>query len=82
MDKDKIYEKLKEILVSEFKLEPDSIGAEKQLDEDLGLDSLDTIDLLLYFGDFIERKIDPVMFKDAHTIQNVVDLLHTLWKSA
>ena len=82
MGKDIIFEKVKELLISEFKVEPESIGLEKCLDEDLELDSLDMVDLVISLKEYIGEKIDPSLFKEARTVQNVVDLLQPLWKAA
>ena len=46
MRKDVVFATIKDLLISEFKLEPDSINLEKQIDEDLQLDSLDIVDLV------------------------------------
>ena len=82
MGKDVIFEKVKELLISEFKVEPESIRLEKCLDEDLDLDSLDMVDLVISLKDCIGEKIDPSLFKKARTVQDVVDLLLPLWKAA
>lgn len=82
MDKTVVYEKIKELLISEFKLEAGSISPEKLLDEDLQLDSLDMVDLILGLSDYIGEKIDPSLFKDAHLVQDLVDSAAPLWKSA
>ena len=73
MDKNVIYEKLKEIMISEFKLTADSISPEKHLYNDLQLDSLDIVDLILRLNDYIGEKIDITVFKDARTVQDLVD---------
>ena len=80
MNKDAIYEKIKEIMASEFKLDADSIGLEKHLSNDLQLDSLDIVDLILRLSDCIGEKIDPTLFKDARTVQDLVDSVTPLWK--
>ena len=80
MDKDAVFEKLKEILTTDFKLEPDSIKLGSSLEEDLELDSLDVVDILISLEDYIEKKIDPTLFKNAKTVQDMVDLLLPLWK--
>ena len=80
LNKDAVFATLKEILVSEFELEPDSISPEKRLDEDLKLDSLDAIDLLMGLNDHIGEKVDPALFKNARTLQDVVELVYPLWK--
>ena len=82
MDKKSIFEKVKQLLISEFKVASESIGPEKRLDEDLDLDSLDMVDLVVALKDHIDEKVDPSLFKDVRTVQNVVDLLQPIWKAA
>jgi len=81
LNKDAIYEKIKELMVSEFKLDADSISLEKHLSNDLQLDSLDIVDLLLRLSDYIGKKIDPAPFKDVRTVQDLVDSVIPLWKA-
>ena len=82
MDKDVIFDKVKELLISEFKIESQLIDIEKRLDEDLALDSLDMVDLVICLKDYIDEKADPSLFKNACTVQDVVDLLQPVWKAA
>jgi len=80
LDKAAIYEKLKELMISEFGFDADLISPEKQLYDDLQLDSLDMVDLILSLNDYIGKKIDPSLFKDACTVQDLVDSVAPLWK--
>ena len=80
MDNDVIFLKIKEILISEFQLDADSISPEKQLDEDLDLDSLDMVDIILALSDYLHVKIDPALFKDACIVQDLADSVRPLWK--
>ena len=80
MDKDAIYEKLKELLISELGLSADSISPEKRVYDDLKLDSLDMVDLILLLNDYTNEKNDPSLFKDAHTVQDLVDSVAPYWK--
>ncbi|GHV95867.1 acyl carrier protein [Spirochaetia bacterium] len=81
MSKDNIFLKLKEVLLSEFELESDAISPGKRLYDDLELDSLDAVDLVIALKEHIQGKIDPALFKNARTVQDVVDILHPLWKT-
>jgi len=76
-----VYEKLKELMISEFKLEADSIAPEKLLNDDLQLDSLDMVDLILSLSDYVGEKVDPSLFKNARIVQDLVDSVCPLWKS-
>ena len=80
MDRDAILTKLKEVLLSEFKLDPDSISFEKRLEDDLELDSLDAVDLLLALTDYVKEELNPTMLKDVKTIEDLVDLLVPIWR--
>ena len=80
MNKDAIYEKLKELMISEFKVSADSISLEKSLHDDLQLDSLDMVDLILALSDYTGERIDPTLFKEAGTVQDLVDSISPLWR--
>ncbi|MDR0494545.1 MAG: phosphopantetheine-binding protein [Treponema sp.] len=80
MDKKVIFLKVKELLVSEFDIDTDSISLDKKLDEDFDLDSLDMVDLVLALSDSLNAKIDPSLFKNAYTVQDLVDAVQPLWK--
>jgi acyl carrier protein len=82
LSKEIIFKKVKELLISEFKVDAESIELEKRLDEDLELDSLDMVDLIIILKDYIGEKVDPALFKDVRTVQDVVDLLQPLWKAS
>jgi acyl carrier protein len=80
LDKDAIFMKIKELLVSELKLDADSIRLEMRLSDDLKLDSLDMVDLILGIEDYIGKRIDSSIFKKAYTLQDVVDYVQPLWQ--
>jgi acyl carrier protein len=80
LDKDAIFLKIKELLVSEFELEADTISPEKQLHDDLQLDSIDMVDLIIHLEGMLTKKIDPNLFRNACTVQDLVDLVCPFWK--
>ena len=57
MDKSEIRNKIKQVLIKNFELDEDKIQDDKLLFTDLGLDSLDLVDLIV--GLQREFKIDP-----------------------
>jgi len=81
LGKEHIFEKVKELLISEFKIKPESVSLEKDLEEDLEMDSLDAVDLVVSLKDYIGEKVDPSLFKEARTVQDVVDLLQPIWRT-
>jgi len=80
LDNDIVFLKLKELIGSVFELDADSITPNKRLDEDLDLDSLDMVDLILSLNDYTDEKIDPSLFKDAKTVQDLVELVRPFLK--
>jgi acyl carrier protein len=78
MNKDELFAKIREILVSEFELTPDLITPQARLYEDLDLDSIDAVDMIVKMKEYITGKIDPELFKGVRTVQDVVDMLHPL----
>jgi len=80
MNKSIIFEALKKLLISNFEIDAASISPEKRLDDDLGLDSLDMVDIILYLKDYVSEKVDPGLFKNAHTVQDIINLIEPYWK--
>ncbi len=78
MTKNDIFEKMKEILVDTFEIDPARIKPESLLLNDLDLDSIDAVDLIVKLQQFTNRKIDPETFKQVRTIQDVVDAIHAM----
>ena len=78
MTKEDILNKMRDILADEFKIDRDTIVPEAKIYNDLELDSIDAVDLLVKMKAFIPGKIEPDLFKKAVTVQDVVDLLHSL----
>jgi acyl carrier protein len=78
MTKDDLFLKIREILASEFEIDPEKVDSESKLYDDLDLDSIDAVDLIVRMKDYVPGKIDPVLFKNARTIQDLVEVLHPL----
>jgi len=81
MTKENIFEKIKEILASDFEIDEAAIRPEARLYEELDLDSIDAVDLLVKMKEHIPGKVDPALFKNARTVQDVVELLYPLLES-
>jgi acyl carrier protein len=78
MSKDELFTKIKEILVSDFEIEEDNIAPQAKLYEDLDLDSIDSVDMIVKMKEYVTGKIDPELFKNVRTVQDVVEILHPL----
>lgn len=78
MDKNQIFEKIKSALINEFEMDPAKIVPEARLYEDLNFDSIDAVDLIVKFKSMLPHNVDPEVFKNMRTLQDVVDALHEL----
>ncbi len=78
MDKNQIFEKIKTALVNEFKMDPAKVVPEARLYEDLNFDSIDAVDLIVKFKSMLPHNVDPEVFKNMRTLQDVVDALYEL----
>jgi len=78
MDKQQIYDKIHDALIEDFELSPEKVVPEARLYEDLNLDSIDAVDLIVKLKSFIPRNIDPEVFKNMRTLQDVVDGIYDL----
>jgi acyl carrier protein len=80
LDKDAIFAKLRDHLITEFNIDAGIITPEKRWEDDLDLDSLDAIDLLISLKDSLNAEADPRLFKDTVTLKDIVDSLAPIWK--
>ena len=81
MGKDVIFFSLRDTLAAEFKLDPSSVCPTAHIFDDLQLDSLDLIELITSMKYYTDGEIDPSVYKDSKTVQDLVDLLQPLWKA-
>ena len=78
LSKEQILTHTKRILVELFEVDPALLVPDASLYDDLDIDSIDTIDLLIELKKVIPREIDPQVFKNAKTIDDVVSIIHAM----
>jgi acyl carrier protein len=76
--KDAILARVVEILSETFELDAAKIRLESDLYAELGIDSIDAIDLLLKLQGMTEKRIQPAAFKQTRTVRDVVDTVYAL----
>ena len=81
MTREKIIELINQIFVEQFELEPDQLQPDKRIFEDLGLDSLDIVDLITG----LQRKFSIPLrgneqVRQVRTLKDVYDLFEKLVK--
>lgn len=77
--KDRIYAILKDILVEQFEVEPESIKMDSRLYEDFDIDSIDAVDMIVQLKPHLgSRNVSPEDFKQVRTVGDVVEVVAKL----
>lgn len=72
-----VLEKIKTILSEQFDVEEDTITAETTLQDDLGADSLDVVDLLMSIEDEFEVEIPDEEVENIKTVGSLVEYIES-----
>ena len=67
--------KVNELFVKGFEISPEKLTPTASLYEDLGLDSLDAVDMLVHLEEAFKIKVDGERLMEVRTMQNVYDLV-------
>lgn len=78
MNKDEAYKKTVGLLNELFDVPTENINLSTKLYEDLDLDSIDAVDLIVHLRKMLQKEIDPELFKEARTIEDVVNIVISL----
>ena len=70
-----VLEKVKAILAEQFDVEEDKITADTDLQEDLGADSLDVVDLLMSIEDEFEVEVPDEELENIKTVGSLVSYI-------
>ena len=75
-----MFDKVKALLVEELSVNPDDIKLESELENDLGINSLELADLVFLCEEKFSVQIDDDNIKDLVTVGDVVKYLEELVK--
>ncbi len=78
MTRDELLQKLKDVLQELFEIPPEKVKPDAKLFEELGLDSIDAVDLVVKLQALTERRIAPQDFKAVRTVGDVLDCIEKL----
>lgn len=67
-------EMVNEVLMTQFEIPLEKLKPEALLKEDLGLDSLDFVDMIVVFEDKIQGKLTYIDFFKIKTLQDIYNL--------
>ncbi|MBD8898179.1 acyl carrier protein [Rhodanobacter sp. DHG33] len=73
-----ILERLRKVLHDTFEIEPARVTPSAHLFTDLGLDSIDAVDLAIQVQEMTGMRIKPEDFKNVRTVGDVVSTVHGL----
>ena len=69
-----MYEKIVEMICNQFDMEPSEISEDTSFTEDMGIDSLDVVELVMEIeGEFGLSEIPEDELKKMHTVRDLVD---------
>lgn len=78
MTEQEIEDRLRSILVEEFEMEPSEVHREARLYDDLGIDSIDAVDLIVQLKDMTGLRIPPEEFKSVRTVDDIIVVMKRL----
>jgi len=73
-----IFEKVKEIIVDGLGVEASEVTLEANLNDDLGADSLDAVELIMALEDEFEIKVSDEAAQGFKTVQEIVEYIEQL----
>ena len=76
--KDAIFKHLQELMVELFEADANAIKPDSKLYEDLDIDSIDAVDLAVRLKQMTGLRLQPEVFKQIRTIDDVIEALSNL----
>lgn len=75
---EEIFAHVKRLLVGHFELDPAAVTPVALLYDDLDIDSIDAVDLIVELKNITGRKLNPEIFKNIRTVDDVVSAIFDL----
>lgn len=75
MNREEIESKVKALMIDELEIEEDTINQEASLKEDMGVDSLDYVDIVVLIDKAFGFKIKPEEMTDVKTFGQFCDYI-------
>ena len=75
MTRDEILVRVSELLVSSFEVDPKLITPQALLFQELGLDSIDAIDMVVRLQEWTGRRVAEETLRQVRTVDDVVSLV-------
>ncbi|MDD5223242.1 MAG: acyl carrier protein [bacterium] len=78
MTQEEIYEMIKYYFVEQFEVPQEKISFSAKLFEELGLDSIDALDMIGMLEEKLNIEIDEEKIKNIRTVKDVVDYVSSI----
>ena len=75
MNRAQVQEKIVSMMVEMFEVSPDAVTPQANLVDDLGLDSIDAIDMVVRLQELTGRRVNDASIKKVRTVGDVIDLV-------
>ena len=75
MNRAQVQEKIVSMMVEMFEVSPDAVTPQANLVDDLGLDSIDAIDMVVKLQELTGRRVNDAAIKKVRTVGDVIDLV-------
>nr|WP_309544567.1 acyl carrier protein [Xianfuyuplasma coldseepsis] len=72
-----VFEKLQEIIVSELGVDKEDVTLEADLNDDLGADSLDAVELIMAIEDEFDLSVSDEVAQGLKNVQQIVDYIES-----
>lgn len=80
MDKEQIFSKVREVIVEKLKVKPEQVTLDAHFIQDLGADSLDTVELIMSLEDHFKMTIPDEEAEKLDTVGKAVDYIYNKLK--
>lgn len=78
MTADEVFDEISRVLSEELGVSADRVTLAANLSDDLEMDSLDRTEFLVVLEKRLGRSMDAIKAEEAHTVQDVVDMVVAL----
>ncbi len=74
--KNEIYDRVSQLLIEQFEVDPAAIRLDARLHEDLDIDSIDAVNLIIELKSFTVKKLALDSFSNVRTLNDVVEAVY------